>query len=68
MSRATWLCPNRTEAYRVTKAAMPFTLLVSTPVGSFPDPASAQDGDFYVGWFKPHIAGPFKCKSGTSGG
>ena len=68
MSRATWLCPNRTEAYRVTKAAMPFTLPRIDACWVVSDPASAQDGDFYVGWFKSSIAGPFKCKSGTSGG
>ena len=46
MSRATWLCPNRTEAYRVTKAAMPFTLLVSMPFGSFRTPPARRTGTF----------------------
>ena len=67
MSRATWLCPNRTEASRVTKAAMPFTLHVPMPVGSF-RPRQRAGQDFFVGWFKPYIAGPFKGKPGTSGG
>ncbi len=68
MSRAVCLCPDPTEAYRVTKGCYAFHPSRIDACWVVPDPASAQDEDFYVGWITPRIAGPFKGKPETSGG